>query len=501
MRTPIWLRILIAVDLLVIVGTLAIGWFSGEIAGKVVEERLIEETARRTGDFLRGQNLPFSDTLMGYLRRMHGAHFVTVRVRDGLVVSSSLPAELGEQLRANAGSLGTAGLLELGDVRYRYDSHEIAIRSEPYSADTERVRLYALVPQDEFEDARALASRRIATATLPVLGAASLMAIVLALTIARPMRKLASRMQAIETDHLESPRRPEAAGTQTRADDAPRLTGPLEVVKLARSFDHLMARLADAQDDLARHERLATLGRIAASVVHELRNPLSGIRMNIRVLQEELGDRDIRSESLEASLREIERMGIYLDELTDLASSPDLSDDSAPLPLGSLAPVRLEELGDSALGVFSARCRHSGVDVVTRYGPSVPHVHGDAERLRQVMMNLIVNALDAMPSGGTLEISVEATGPDRVRCTVTDTGGGIEVAEAGRLFEPFFTTKSHSAGLGLYVSKRIIEAHGGTIGCRNAEHGAAFWFDIPTHQKPEEPGKADGKSGLPAPGS
>jgi hypothetical protein len=93
MGTPIWLRILIAVDLLVVVGALAIGWFSSEIAGRVVEERLIEETTRKTGEFLSGQNLPFSDTLMGYLKRMHGAEFATVSA-DGGVVSSSFSAEL-----------------------------------------------------------------------------------------------------------------------------------------------------------------------------------------------------------------------------------------------------------------------------------------------------------------------------------------------------------------------------------------------------------------------
>jgi signal transduction histidine kinase len=475
---------LIAVDLLVIVGAVAIGWFSSEIAGKVVEERLIRETTRRTGEFLEGQNLPFSNTLMGYLSRMHGAQFVTIRVRDGRVLGSSLPAEPGEQLQARAGSLGTAGLLELGSVRYRYDSHAIHIRTEPYGPNTESARLYAFVPQDEFEDARALAAQRIARATLPVLAVASLIAIVLALTIARPIGKLAAKMEAIETGRLDPPERAEATGTPTRGEDAPRPRGPRELVRLARSFDRLMARLAQAQDDLARHERLATLGRVAASVVHELRNPLSGIRMSIRVLQEELADRGMRSESLEASLREIERMGVYLDELTDLASVPDLSDGAALLRLGSRAPVRLEELADSALAVFAGRCRHSGVGVRTRYGPSVPHIDGDAERLRQVMMNLIVNALDAMPSGGTLEVAVEAESGDRVRCTIEDTGGGIQAAEPDRLFEPFVTTKSHSAGLGLYVSKRIIEAHGGTIGCRDTGRGAAFWFVIPRAGEP-----------------
>ncbi|MBN1917394.1 MAG: HAMP domain-containing histidine kinase [Verrucomicrobia bacterium] len=483
MRTPIWLRILIAVDLLVIVAALAIGWFSSEIAGRVVEEHLIRQASRKTGEFLEGQNLPFTDTLMGSLNRMHGTHFVTARERDRAVLGTSFPTELREELDGRTDSLGAAGVVSLGDVRYRYDSHLLEIRTEPYGRETEPARLYAFVPQDEFDDARTLAARRIAKATLPVLASASLIAIVLALTVARPISKLAARMQATETGRLDRL----ANSESTPTPDGARLRGPREVAELACAFDRLMARLAQAQTDLARHERLATLGRVAASVVHELRNPLSGIRMNVRVLQEELGDRDIHSESLDASLREIERMGVYLDELTDLASAPGAAAESLPLRLGALALVRLEALAGSVLAVFSGRCRHAGVKVVTGTDPPVPHVRADAERLRQVLMNLIVNALDAMPSGGTLDVSVGFTG-GRVRCTITDTGAGIQASERESLFEPFVTTKSHSAGLGLYVCKRIVEAHGGAIGCHNTERGAAFWFEIPTAVEPDEPG-------------
>jgi len=468
MRTPIWLRILLVIDLVVAGAAVAVGLLASEIAGKVVEERLLKQTAERTGEFVRSRNLPFTDTLMGYLREMHGVHFITVRTRDGAVVSSSLPVERRGELSAKTGSLGTAGAVALGDGRYRYESHELYARPEAEGAADEPLTLYALVPEGEFRDARDLAAGRITRVTVIVLIATSALAIVLSLTIARPIRRLADRMESLAG----------RAGEGEAVEAATPRRGPREVAQLAESFDRLMARLWEARAAVARHERLAAVGTVAAGVVHELRNPLSGIRMNLRVLRDELEARGIADESLAAGLREIERMQVVLDELTDLASG-EPPGERGPLSLGALQPVRLDELVEESLAVFAGRCRHAGVEVVRRYEARGTTVPGDAGRLKQVLINLIVNALDAMSSGGTLEIRVEPGDGGRARVTVADTGGGVRGVDAEGLFEPFVTSKTRSAGLGLYVCKRIIEAHGGEIGWRNTDGGAEFRFELP----------------------
>ncbi len=479
MNIPIWLRMLLAVNLLVLAATAAIGWYSVDIAGKVVEDKLtreaddVKETAERTGEFVRAQKLPFSNTMMENLHRVNGTHFVTVRVRDGKVICSSFSEDRLAKVRDAIQSSDQAGFVELRDGVYRFESHEVVASERTLPRRTETLRLYAFASQAEFADARRQVVDRIAQVVGPVIVAASILAVLLALTIVRPIRKLAAEMSAMARHSVADPTEP------TATDTAPRRHGPGEVAKLARSFDRLMAHLAETRGDLARHERLATLGKIAASVVHELRNPLSGIRMNIRVLQEELAERDIADESLVASVREIERMGFYLDELTDLASGASAPNDRFELQSQSLVSVRVAEVADAALVVFAGRCRHADVTVDTHYDPAAPHVRADPGRLRQVLINLIVNALDTMPSGGTLTVRVERTPDGGVRCAVADTGGGVQAGQANNLFEPFVTTKRNSVGLGLYVCRRIVEAHGGKIGYDNADDGAAFWFAIP----------------------
>jgi signal transduction histidine kinase len=473
MKTPIWLRMLVVTNVLVVVAAAVIGRLAGDAAGKVVEQRLVQNTARRTGEFLSTQSLPFSDTLMGNLSRMFGTQFATLRLRDKQILGSSFSEADTEALQATADAMGPSGTVRLGGATYRYESHETRADKPPYDRSPEELRLYAFVPRNEFDDAKALASRRVGEITIPVVATASLLSLAFAFTIVRPIHRLAAEMEALAGNGG----RPVAPGTTTRPDASRR--GPREVVKLAVAFDGLMERLAQAQQDLAHHERLAALGRVAASVVHELRNPLSGIRMNLRVLKDELGERGIDDESLGAGLREAERMGSYLDELTDLASGAVGSEDGLHLHPDAMGAVRLDQVVASVLAVLKGRCRHSNVEVRTRFNPSAPTAWGDAARLRQVVMNLVANAIEAMPLGGLVEIAVEGASPDLVRCTVSDEGEGIHVERPAELFEPFVTTKPNSAGLGLYVSRRIVEAHGGTIACRNTERGAAFWFELP----------------------
>ncbi len=466
MHLPIWLRILLVVNLVVLAAAGVIGAFASDIAGRVVEEGLIRRTAERTGRFLRGQNLPFSDTLMGYLHRMHGVHFVTVRLRDGALLGTSLPVEARESLGPVFRGRAESGSLMLPEGPGRFDSHTFEVPAEAPGGAAERLRLYVIVPQGQFEDARATAAGRILRVTVPVVLVASAGALILGFTLARPIRRLARRMERLS-----------AAGRPADGEATPR-RGPAEVVRLGEAFDRLMDRLGEARNQLARQERLATLGRVAAGVVHELRNPLSGIRMNLRVLQEELTGRGIEDPGIGAGLREVERMALYLDELTDLAAGTGDPDAGAAAPLGTLEVVSIEELVESVLALFEGRRRHAGVELRRQYDPAAAPGRIDAGRVRQVLINLVANALDAMPGGGTLTVRLKPA-DGRVRCEIADTGPGVPPEAGETLFEPFVSTKRSGVGLGLYVCRRIVTAHGGEIGFRTAPDGAVFWFELP----------------------
>jgi signal transduction histidine kinase len=467
MHKTIWFRTIAAVVVLMAGGIVVMGWWSGEVAGRVVEDRLVRQTVRRTGAFLQEKNLPLSDRLMIYLRELHGAHFVIARSRDGRLLASSFP-DASERAGALA-ALEVAGVIDVAGRGYRYASLPIEPTWDRPDGEREEVRLYALVSRDEFHQARTVAAERIARVAAPVLLGAVVLSAALAGTIVLPLHRLSREM----TDLADRAGQdlPPVGGTARR--------GPAEIVRLSRAFDRLMGRLADARRQLARQERLAALGQMSACVVHELRNPLSGIRMNLRVLADEVAPDGAAADSLQAGLREIERMGLYLEELTDLSASAPPGKGPTPLALGEVTDVGTDELIGSVLHILSAKADHAKVALCPIEGGKALAVRVDPGRVRQVLMNLLSNALQATPSGGRIEITARRQPPGSVRFGVRDTGGGVDPAIADDLFEPFVTGRDRSAGLGLYVSRRIVEAHGGRIGFEQETEGTVFWFEVP----------------------
>jgi len=175
-------------------------------------------------------------------------------------------------------------------------------------------------------------------------------------------------------------------------------------------------------------------------------------------------------------LREIDRMDLYLQELLGLAGNPSAAF-RAP---GSAAAVResvsLADLAESVLSLLEGRLRHAGVEVRRDFA-DVPAVRADGNQLRQVILNLVINAIEAMPAGGVVQLGL-ASSAGQVRFSVTDSGGGVHLPPGADPFEPFVTTKLSSAGLGLHLCKQILSDHGGKIGYKSSETGAEFWFEL-----------------------
>jgi len=292
----------------------------------------------------------------------------------------------------------------------------------------------------------------------------------LSTTIAHPIRRLAARMDGMSEGAAEAPAAPDL--------DAAAAPAPAEVARLARSFDRLLARLDDARRQLAQAARLATVGQIAAGMAHELRNPLSGIKMNARVLADELARAGIHDSSLDRIAREADRMDVYLGELLGLASG-SAETHGRPHDLTALPRVRLDEVGESVLALVEGRCRHGGVEVRRAWDPAATAVQADETEVRQVVLNLVLNALDTMPGGGSVALSTAPGEAGTVRFSVTDTGKGLHVADGVDVFEPFVSTKPGGVGLGLYVCRRNVARHGGRIGYDTSPSGTTFWFELP----------------------
>lgn len=468
MRLSIRSRMILSMNLLVAVVGSAVGLAGIEVATSQVERRLVSESAANAAELLSTQNWPLSDGLMSQSARLLGAEAAALAPEDNRVLSSSLPAPARSELQRQLESGGAeVAAVSLGEQRYRVGSAMIRRRPAAPSERPQQRRLVLLVPEQRVVAAQRQVAWRIGLLTLLAIVIATAVAFWLSMSIARPIRRLVDRMDRLG----------EAAEGETRENPAPsRPAGPSELVRLARSFDELLDRLAAARQQLDRSARLAGLGQLAASVAHELRNPLSGIKMNVRVLADELGPEAAAEHVLDHIIRETDRMDLYLQELLSLAVDSAGSDDR-PAPV---EPVDVGEQVDSVIKLLSGRCEHAGVEVAAEVDSESGKALGDAGRVRQVILNLALNALDVMPYGGKLEIRVTpASAGEDVRVEVGDTGPGVETDPGADIFEPFVSTKPQGAGLGLYICRRIVDGLGGRLGYRNRERGATFWFELP----------------------
>lgn len=472
MRISITIWIILALNLAVLAEALVLGWVAQDAAGRVVEDRLARDMVASVSRFLGSRTIPVNSAMLDYLRQMLHSDWVAVAEGGAGIVGTSLSEPLAAEFSRKLPGAGQSPVMELAGERYHVDSHELS--SEDWNAAAARggaspSRLYVLIPAAHLRAARDDASRRVVGVMLPAAVAATALAGLLAFWTSRPIRRLTGEMHRLsEVQTLDG-----AADIATIEPARRRElleTGPRETRQLAAAFFELFDRLAAARERVAQSERLATLGKICLSVAHELRNPLSGIKMNIRVLQDRLGRAD--EPGLQAIVHEIDRMSLYLDEL--MALSPA---NASAVAAGRLNETRLSTLADSVLTILSGRCSHAKIEVVRDYAANELAVRVDANPIRQVMMNFIVNAIEAMPSGGTLNVTIRAA-DGRVRFVVGDTGGGVR-ADGRDIFAAFSSGKPGGVGLGLYLSKQMVTRHSGRIGYDNGPSGAQFWFEIP----------------------
>jgi signal transduction histidine kinase len=228
-------------------------------------------------------------------------------------------------------------------------------------------------------------------------------------------------------------------------------------------------------------EKLASVGRLAASVAHEIRNPLIAIRLWLTSIQKK------RSADAELS-RDLEMVG---DEITRLdAIVRDFLEFSRPTPL-AIEAVKLDALLDETLELLCPRCKENEIDLVREYRADLPPVMADRKQLKQTFINLLNNAAEAMPDGGKIRVvaepAVESNGRLMTVVRLQDTGPGISEEIRQRLFEPFFTTKEGGTGLGLCIAAGIMTRHGGRLVLEPSDgRGASFAVWIPAAVERQE---------------
>jgi signal transduction histidine kinase len=396
--------------------------------------------------------------------------------RDGHVVYQSAtfspednprPADLEAALRQDRGA----------ETRRRHgDTPAISFVRPLHDSDGAIIGAIHILHAESFIDEATRESRDWNfTLTVIMIAATAIVVIVVARAgIDRPVADLVNRFRAVGSGDLSS-------RVPLRRGD--------EFGELGREFEGMVTQLEDArrsllaeqeerrrvEEHLRRSERLASVGRLAAGLAHEIGTPLNVIGGRAEALQRRLAGNEATGRSLAIITAQIERISRIVRSLLDFARG------STP----RLAPTSVADIVRGVLDLMEHRIDHGGIQVSLEVEPDLPRVRADADQLQQVFLNLASNALDAMPDGGSLKIrAARAPAPPPlagalaidgapganppagfVAISVVDTGTGIRTEHQGRVFDPFFTTKDvgQGTGLGLSVSYGIVRDHGGAI--------------------------------------
>ncbi len=270
-----------------------------------------------------------------------------------------------------------------------------------------------------------------------------------------------------------------------------RLTPDGDLAHLDRQLQHVVARVGELLRDLRRQQyemlraqQLAAVGQLAAGVAHEVRNPLTAIKMIVEAALRKDRPKALTETTLGIVHGEVQRLEKTVQNFLDFTRPPDLQ----------FRAGDLRTLLASAVELVRARARQQKVEVDLSVPEGPVPAKVDAGQLGTVLVNLFVNALDAMPAGGRLAVRLEASPLAGVRLTVTDTGAGISPLMKDRLFTPFASTKPTGSGLGLSISKRVVEGHGGRIEAANGPDGGACFTlvlpaIVPEDQRADTPGR------------
>ena len=302
---------------------------------------------------------------------------------------------------------------------------------------------------------------------------ASLIAILVVRKIVRPIYELVRGAQLF------------ARGRLTHTIETP---GHGELTTLAREFNQMARELLEKEHRLKQAERLATLSKFATILSHEIRNPLNSMIINLRILKRDMekqnGDQGNRGGHYEKVISEIWRIDSLVENFLNYARPPEL------VPY----PHDINEVLDEVVATHQGTAQERGVRIDTRYRDGELPVSVDVNQIKQVFLNIMLNAFDAMEAGGTLTISTERASPrsssdltlegfgesPQVHIKFEDTGRGIDPGRLDRIFEVYYTSKSTGTGLGLPIAQQIVEKHGGVISVESTPgKGTAFTLTLP----------------------
>ena len=324
-----------------------------------------------------------------------------------------------------------------------------------------------------------LLTRRIVTIAAVVAAAAILVGLLVSLWVAaritRPVEELAEGAREVATGRWD-----------TRID----VRGTDEIGQLGTAFNDMTRTLAVQKERLVQTERVAAWRELARRLAHELRNPLFPMQITVENMQ--------RAKQLEAKqFLEVfnESTATLKTELANLNAIVGRFSDFSKMPTAQFAKVNVNESLRAAVRLFEAQFNAVGKPTIATeffLTETLPEIDADADLLHKAFQNLVLNALDAMPAGGTLTLRTSER-ERNIRIEVADTGKGLTPEECSRLFTPYYTTKQQGTGLGLAIVQSVVSDHHGTISVTSDEgRGTSFKIELPQRQAGQQPAPAEG---------
>jgi signal transduction histidine kinase len=263
---------------------------------------------------------------------------------------------------------------------------------------------------------------------------------------------------------------------------APQIAIAIENARLYRKLQEQMEELKRSHALLSRAEKFSLLGNLAARLAHEIKNPMTAIGTFLQMLPRKFNDEEFRTNFYNIAMEETNRVNNLITELLDLINTRE----------SHFELNNLHDLIDKMIFLISPQSKTKDIDIVRKFDTSIGEVKMDSEKMRQVILNLLSNAVDFTPEGGRIEISTAKEfmngSKESVRIEIKDNGIGIHQSMMNKIFDPYFTTKHKSnmhngTGLGLFIAHQNVQNHNGTIEVKSeVDKGTIFILTLPSDQ-------------------
>lgn len=401
----------------------------------------------------------FIETLCGATDRS-----ALVTTRDGRVALSCQPRLIGSPIELKSGT----SLVVDGQGQWVRRVQRIENTAECATCHAHGEEQFGFVAVDipmgeELAEVRGQQKLNLVSGAITAVVLAVLLVLVHLGLVYRPVKQLATTVERIRRGDLG------ARTTLNQRDELGRLAQSLN--EMAASIERAEGELGRThRAELAQSEKLAALGQLLTSVAHEIKNQLAGVIGALKVVTEDLPPGEAHKAVLAKILSQMERMTQTVVTAMEFAR---------PLK-PAVVSVDLAEVLDRAVFFVERQATEQNVKIHTRYTPNLPHALIDEDLMKQVFLNVMLNGVQAMLRGGTLEVETRAAGPRAVEVVISDQGVGIAPEHRERIFSPFFSTKARGTGLGLYVARQIVETQQGEIAVESRPgQGTSFTIRLP----------------------